>query len=125
MWTAITREVSPALARCELSFVPREPIDVARAVDQHRDYLHALEILGCRVVTLSAQRDLPDSVFVEDVAIVMDELAVMTRPGAESRRPEVASVADALKKYRPLAFIDAGSAVSGHVSACQAGTDCV
>jgi dimethylargininase len=113
MWTAITRKVSPAIADCELSFVPREPIDVARAVRQHRDYLHALEILGCRVVALPAEADLPDSVFVEDVAIVVDELAVMTRPGAPSRRPEVASVAEVLKKYRPLAFIEAPGTIDG------------
>ncbi|WP_158883866.1 arginine deiminase family protein [Rhodanobacter sp. L36] len=113
MWIAITREVSPAMARCELSFVAREPIDIARAADQHRDYMHALETLGCRVVTLSVQRDLPDSVFVEDVAIVIDELAVMTRPGAESRRPEVASVAAALKKFRPLATIEAPGTIDG------------
>lgn len=113
MWTAITREVSPALARCELSFVPREPIDLARAVEQHRDYMHALELLGCRVVTLSAQPELPDSVFVEDVAVVVDELAVMTRPGAESRRPEVVSVAKVLKQYRPLATIEAPGTLDG------------
>jgi dimethylargininase len=113
MWTAITRDVSPAIADCELSFVPREPIDVARAIRQHRDYLHALEMLGCRVVTLPAEAALPDSVFVEDVAIVVDELAVMTRPGAESRRPEVDSVAEALKKYRPLAFIEEPGTIDG------------
>jgi dimethylargininase len=101
------------MADCELSFVPREPIDVARAVRQHRDYRQALEALGCRVVTLPAEADLPDSVFVEDVAIVVDELVVMTRPGAPSRRPEVASVAEALKKYRPLAFIEAPGTIDG------------
>ena len=45
MWTAITREVSPALAACELSFVERSPIDVARAQAQHADYCRALEAL--------------------------------------------------------------------------------
>jgi dimethylargininase len=113
MWTAITRDVSPVIADCELSFVPRDPIDVARAIRQHRDYLNALEILGCRVVTLPAEADLPDSVFVEDVAIVVDELAMMTRPGAESRRLEVVSVAEALKKYRPLAFVEAPGTIDG------------
>ncbi|MEP6898379.1 MAG: hypothetical protein ABI870_07595, partial [Rhodanobacter sp.] len=113
MWTAITREVSPALAECELSFVAREPIDIARAGAQHRDYRRALEVLGCRVLTLPAEPDLPDSVFVEDVAIVLDELAVMTRPGALSRRSEVASVAEALKAHRPLAFIEAPGTIDG------------
>ncbi len=113
MWIAITREVSPALAECELSFVAREPIDIARACAQHNDYRRALEVLGCRVLALPAEPDLPDSVFVEDVAIVLDELAVMTRPGALSRRPEVASVAEALKAYRPRAFIEAPGTIDG------------
>ena len=50
MWTAITREVSPALAACELSFVPRAPIDVGRAQAQHDAYCAVLESLGCGVI---------------------------------------------------------------------------
>ena len=72
MWTAITREVSPALADCELSFVPRTPIDVARARAQHAAYCRALESLGCEVIALPAEAAFPDSVFVEDVALAFD-----------------------------------------------------
>jgi dimethylargininase len=57
--------------------------------------------------------DLPDSVFVEDAAIVFDPVAVITRPGAESRRDEVASVADALRRYRTLAFIEPPGTLDG------------
>lgn len=113
MWIAVTREVSPALGDCELSYVPREAIDVARASAQHRDYQRALEILGCRLLTLSAEPDLPDSVFVEDMAIVLDEVAVLTRPGALSRRAEVASVAEVLRRYRPVLAIDAPGTLDG------------
>ena len=113
MWIAVTREVSPALGNCELSYVPREAIDVARANAQHRDYLHALEALGCRLLTLPAEPDLPDSVFVEDVAIVLDEVAVLTRPGAVSRRAEVASVAEVLRRYRPVQTIEAPGTLDG------------
>jgi len=96
MWTAITREVSPALAACELSFVERSPIDVARAQAQHAAYCSALEALGCEVIRLPAEAAFPDSVFVEDVALAFDELAIATRPGAESRREEGAAVLDVL-----------------------------
>jgi dimethylargininase len=113
MWIAVTREVSPALGDCELSYVPREAIDVARAGTQHRDYQRALEILGCRLLTLPAEPGLPDSVFVEDVAIVLDEVAVLTRPGALSRRAEVASVAEVLRGYRPVLAIAAPGTLDG------------
>ncbi len=113
MWIALTREVSPALGDCELSYVSREPIDVARARTQHRDYQRALETLGCRLLVLPAEPGLPDSVFVEDVAIVLDEVAVLTRPGALSRRAEVASVAEVLRRYRPVLAIEAPGTLDG------------
>ena len=110
---AITRAVSPALARCELTHLAREPIDVARAAAQHAAYERALAALGCRVVSLPAEPDLPDSVFVEDTAVVVNELAVITRPGAATRRPETAAVARAIAAYRPLAEIVAPGAIDG------------
>ena len=113
MWTAITRDVSPSLGAGELSFVPRTGIDVARAVAQHESYRRALESFGCRVISLPAQADLPDAVFVEDVALVFDEVAVITRPGAESRRAEGASVAPVLAAFRPLLPIEAPGTLDG------------
>lgn len=102
MLLAITRGVSARLAEGELSFVAREPIDLALARTQHRRYVEALRALGCTVRELPADDDLADSVFVEDTAVVVDELAVVTRPGAPSRRGETASIAAALAAYRPL-----------------------
>ena len=113
MWTAITREVSPALAACELSFVPRGAIDVALARRQHAAYCHALESLGCEVIELPALVDFPDSVFVEDVALVFDEVAVATRPGAESRRGEGDAVLEVLGSLRPLLRIEAPGTLDG------------
>ncbi|MFD0738414.1 dimethylarginine dimethylaminohydrolase family protein [Lysobacter koreensis] len=110
---AITREVSPSLGACELSFVPRTPIDVTLAATQHRGYQRALASLGCKVLVLDAEADMPDAVFVEDVAVVLDEVAVMTRPGAESRRGEGASVAELLQRYRPLRAIQAPGTLDG------------
>lgn len=110
---AITREVSAALACCERSFVAREPIDLTLAIEQHQTYLRALESLGCVVISMPAQHDLADSVFVEDVAVVLDEIAIMTRPGAVSRRAEVASVAQVLARYRAVLEIVAPGTLDG------------
>lgn len=113
MLTAITREVSQGIGGCELSFVPRVDIDVALARAQHRQYQQALTSLGCRMIGLPAEDDLPDAVFVEDVALVLDEVAVMTRPGAASRRPEGASVASVLTEHRPLLSIESPGTLEG------------
>lgn len=102
MLTAITRAVSPAIVNCELSFIPRQPIDLQIARAQHRSYEQQLEKLGARIVSLPAEPDLPDSMFVEDPAIVLDELAVIFPLGTESRRPEAASLAQAISKFRKL-----------------------
>jgi dimethylargininase len=110
---AITREVSPAIGRCELTHLARQPIDPERAGEQHHRYERCLTELGCAVLRLPPAPDLPDSVFVEDVAVVLDEVAILTRPGAASRRPEVASVAAALRAYRPLAAIEAPATLDG------------
>lgn len=113
MTIAITRPVSPAISRCELTHIGREAIELARAIEQHEAYERCLEALGCRVVRLPVEPELPDSVFVEDTAVVVDELAVMTRPGAASRRPETASMARALAAYRPVATIEAPGTLDG------------
>ena len=113
MWTAITREVSPALADCELSFVPRTRIDIGRAQAQHAAYCRVLESLGCEVIALPAEAAFPDSVFVEDVALAFDEVAVATRPGIESRRDEGAAVLDMLGGFRRVLRIEAPGTLDG------------
>lgn len=113
MRIAITREVSATLGDCQLTHVPRQRIDVGCARVQHDAYANLLAGLGCTVHRLPAEPALPDAVFVEDVAIVLDEVAVLTRPGAPSRRDEVASVADALRPYRPLLSIEAPGTLDG------------
>jgi len=112
-FVAITRVPSRGLAGCELSFVARTAIDVDLAIAQHHDYERALETLGCRVIALPALEEQPDAVFVEDVALVLDEVAVMTRPGAESRRAEGASIASVLADFRPLLRIEAPGTLDG------------
>ena len=113
MLTAIAREISPAIARCALTHIERQPIDYELACAQHRAYVQCLNHLGCEVVTLPAEPDLPDSVFVEDAAIVLDEVAIITRPGHEMRRSETPSIEEALQPYRPIERIDAPATLDG------------
>src|SRR5271165_932752 len=105
MRTAITRAVSPAFVNCELSFIDRQPIDLKIAEAQHRSYEQLLAKLGARVISLPAEPDLPDSMFVEDPAIVLDELAIILPLGTDSRRRESASIARALAPFRQLAHV--------------------
>src|SRR5512146_704526 len=110
---AITRRVSPRIAECELTHLERTPISFARAEEQHLAYERCLAALGCELHPLPAEPDLPDSVFVEDAAVVFKELAIITRPGAESRCAETASIAGALRRYRELRFIEAPATLDG------------
>ena len=113
MQIAITRGVSAGIAACELTHLERQPIDLPRARAQHRAYEEALARAGCRVESQPALDDLPDSVFVEDVAIVLDEIAIVTRPGADSRRPETAHIAPVLSNYRRVTFIQPPGTLDG------------
>jgi dimethylargininase len=116
MRIALTRGVSPAIGRCELTHLARVPIDVGRASAQHAAYEQLLTQLGCEVHGIPASPGLPDSVFIEDVAIVVDEIAVLARPGAESRRLEGAAVAERLREYRRVEAIhDPGTLDGGDV----------
>jgi dimethylargininase len=110
---ALTREVSRRINACELSFVDRQPIDYQRAVAQHRDYCDTLEALGLEVLGIPADDALPDCCFVEDTAVVLDELAIVTRMGAPARRAETAAVEAALAPYRTLVHMDAPATLDG------------
>jgi dimethylargininase len=111
--TAITREISPAIVRCELTHLTRVPIDLGRARAQHAAYERALAASGCVVERLEAGDEMPDSVFIEDTAVVFDELAIVTRPGAVSRRGETEAVAQALHPHRPIVQIEPPATIDG------------
>ena len=113
MLMAITREISPAIQQCELTHLDRRPVDLARARAQHAAYEWALVDAGCTVRRLDTTDALPDSVFVEDVAVVCNELAIIARPGAETRRAETSAVAAWLSNVRPLRSIDAPATLDG------------
>jgi dimethylargininase len=113
MLSAITREVSSTMESCELTHLPRRTIDIALARRQHAAYRHCLSDLGLRVIDLPAEDAFPDAVFVEDPAIVLDEVAVIARSGAESRRGEAESIARELGKYRALHRMEAPATLDG------------
>jgi dimethylargininase len=113
MLTAITRAVSPALAECELSFIERIPIDMEKARAQHHAYEQALASLGAKVISLPAEAELPDSMFVEDPAIVLDELAVVFPLGTETRRREAESLAKAIAPFRKIEHVKLPGTVEG------------
>jgi dimethylargininase len=113
MLTAITRKVSSRLANCALSFIERKPIDIQKARAQHAAYEALLIKLGAHVISLPEDPDLPDSMFVEDPAVVLDELAVICPLGTESRRKEAPAIAGALEKFRKLAYVKLPGTLEG------------
>lgn len=110
---AFTRALSPRIAECELTHLDRSPIDLATAHAQHHAYERLLTTLGCEVRRVMPAPELPDSVFIEDTAVVFDDVAVITRPGAASRRAEVAAVEEALTPLRPIVRIVAPGVLDG------------
>ena len=113
MTIAITREISPRFAECEITHIERTPInlDIARA--QHQAYVQVLRNLGCEIIELPAEPDLPDSVFVEDTAVILPEAAVITRPGADSRKPETESIVRAVTPLIKLFRVHEPATVDG------------
>ncbi|MEK7725096.1 MAG: arginine deiminase family protein [Acidobacteriota bacterium] len=110
---AITRTVSRSIVKCELTHLERTFIDLEIARKQHKQYEDALKFIGCEVISLPELPILPDSVFVEDTAIILDEAAIITNPGAVSRRPEIDSVAEVLQNYRQLIRIKSPATIDG------------
>lgn len=113
MLIAVTRAVSPRLAECELTHLARDPIDVAKAIADHERYEAALRSLGATVVRAPEAPTLPDAVFVEDTALALDEVAIITRPGAPTRRPEIESIATVLSAYKSLQRIQSPGTLDG------------
>ena len=110
---ALVREVSPKLAQCELTHLTRVAIDAVRARQQHQEYTQALQALGCNLEWLPPLPEHPDGVFVEDTAVVLPELAVVTRPGVASRRGETATAAAALARYLPVVSLTEPGCLDG------------
>jgi dimethylargininase len=113
MLTALTRAVGPSIVHCELEFLARLEIDFAEAVREHCNYVTNLEALGLHVITLQADPQFPDGLFVEDPAIVLDEIAVICRMSAISRCGESPSISTALEPFRELIPITEPATIEG------------
>ncbi len=113
MLTALTRAVSPRINECELTFIGRQTINLERAVQQHQNYQKLLRSLGINVIELPADGCCPDCCFIEDTALVLDELAIATRPGSEIRRAEVAGVLPTIARHRKILHVEAPATLEG------------
>ena len=110
---ALTHLPSPALERGQRTHLDRAPIDFPKALQQHADYCRALRECGVEVRILDANHHLPDSVFVEDTAIVLEEIAILASMGTASRREELPAIETELKKYRPTVRIQLPATIEG------------
>jgi dimethylargininase len=110
---AITRKPSRRLEEGERTHVGRDAIDYAKALAQHDAYRQALRDLGATETRLDDADAYADGVFIEDTALVIDECAIIMRPGAESRRGEIIGVARALADFRELLHVDAPATIDG------------
>jgi dimethylargininase len=110
---AIIRPVSQSIQDCELTHLDRSAICARTAQAQHDAYARTLQRLGVDVIELPPLHDHPDAVFVEDTVVVVDELAVLGRPGAESRRGEIESMRACIEEFRETACIESPGTLEG------------
>lgn len=110
---AVTHLPSPRMQEYERTYVDDQPIDLALALAQHEAYRDALRACGADVIVLDVNRAMADCVFVEDTAIVLDELAVLMSPGAPSRRGEPAGIESTLARFRPIARVMLPATIDG------------
>ena len=113
MQLAITHVPSSNLADGLRTHVARIEIDQSSALQQHREYCRTLERLGAEVITLDVNPLAPDAVFIEDTAIVLDEVAILTSMGKAARRAEPDAVEPVLRKYRQVEKIVVPALIEG------------
>jgi dimethylargininase len=110
---ALTHVPSPNMQCCERTFVRQAAIDSARAQAQHAGYCQALCDCRAQVVTLNVNEPMADAAFIEDTAIILDEVAVLCSMGAASRRGEPARIEPVLREYREVARIEPPATIEG------------
>ncbi|MEU4449899.1 dimethylargininase [Nocardioides sp. NPDC023903] len=111
---ALVRRPSPRLAEGLVTHIERSPVDVDLAHEQWEAYVAAMRSVGWTTHEVDPADDCPDSVFVEDTMVVFGDLAVISRPGALERRPEIDAAEDAVRArgYR-IAHIEAPGTLDG------------
>jgi dimethylargininase len=110
---ALVHRPSPQMAECLVTFVERTVMDADLLLQQHAAYCDALRDCGAEVRLLDMNCDFPDCTFVEDTAVVLDELALMARPGNAVRRGETVGIEVELRKLRPVERVAAPAILEG------------
>ncbi len=110
---ALTHKPTPQITQCELTFLERTPINYERALSQHENYCHALKHCGLKVEVLNVNPASPDAVFVEDCALVLDEIAVIASMGSASRQAEISAMARILSSHRELVHLKPPAQLEG------------
>jgi len=110
---AIARRPAPNFAQGLTTAVNQESPRYEILVNQHAEYIAALKSSGLEVMLLDALPDHPDAYFVEDTAVVAADVAVITNPGADSRKGEEETIAPVLAKYRKTEKIRPPGTVDG------------
>jgi dimethylargininase len=99
MTTAFVRRPGPLLPRGILTHIVRTEVDYPKALEQWHAYVEVLASNGWNIEHVHPADDCPDAVFIEDTVVVFDDVAVITRPGADERRPEIAGTEDAIRSH--------------------------
>ena len=110
---ALTHRPSPYMQACQRTFVDELPIDYPLACLQHDRYCDLLLSLGVAVDRLESNVELPDCAFIEDPAVILDEVAIMASMGAESRVGESLAIEAALAPLRELVHIEPPATLEG------------
>jgi dimethylargininase len=110
---ALTHVPSPNMDHGQRTHVARVSIDYDLAVQQHEAYCRMLRACGAEVRTLDVNRALPDSTFIEDTAIVLDEVIVLASMGTDARRGELPGIEAELRKYREVYCTEPPQAIEG------------
>src|SRR5436190_18863884 len=110
---ALTNSPSPKMPGCERTFVAHEAIDYPQALAQHAAYCDALRACRARVVTLNVNSDQPDATFIEDTAVVLDEVAVLASMGTTSRRDEPRAIEAVLREHREVISVESPATLEG------------
>jgi dimethylargininase len=110
---ALTHSPSPQMAECLLTFVERTAIDQERVLRQHAAYCDALRDGGADVRVLDVNCAFPDCAFIEDTAVVLDEVALLARPATAVRRAETAGIEGELQKFRQIEHVFAPAILEG------------
>jgi dimethylargininase len=110
---ALTHVPSPRMQACQRTFVPESEIDYPLAARQHERCRQTLRECGAEVIALDCNIDLPDCTFIEDTAIVLDEVAIIASMGPASRRTEPEAIEAELRRYRRIIRIDPPATLEG------------